>query len=148
VKLIETTSRIDAPPEVVWGVITDFAAYPDWNPFITSLGGDLREGARLRATFQLANRKPRTFRPTVTVVDPGRRLVWRGRLAIPKLFDAEHGFVVRPFDSGTGFVHTERFRGVLPSLLSGVLTATHDAFIRMDQALVARAESSIRSTST
>lgn len=145
-KIIETTSHIDAPPELVWEVITDFDAYPDWNPFITSLEGDVREGARLQATFQLAGRKPRTFCPTVTVVDPGRRLVWLGRLAVPKLFDAEHGFAIRPLDSGTEFVHTERFRGVLPPLLRGVLTATHDAFTRMDAALIAQAESRIRST--
>jgi hypothetical protein len=148
VKIIETTSHIDAPSEVVWRVITDFDAYPGWNPFITSLEGDLREGARLRATFQLAGRKPRTFRPTVTVVDPGRRLVWVGRLAVPKLFDAEHGFAVRPLDAGTEFVHTELFRGVLPPFLGGILTATHDAFTRMDAALVARAESRNRLTPT
>jgi hypothetical protein len=148
VKIIDTTSHIDAPPEIVWRVITDFDAYPDWNPFITSLEGDVREGARLRATFQLAGHKPRTFRPTVTVVDTGRLLVWVGRLAVPKLFDAEHCFAVRPLDSGTEFVHTERFRGVLPPLLGGILAATHDAFTRMDAALIARAESRSRSTPT
>jgi hypothetical protein len=144
VKIIETTSRIDVPPEIVWGVITDFRAYSEWNPFITSLEGDLREGARLRATFQLPDRKPRTFRPTVTVFDPGQRLVWLGRVAVPKLFDAEHGLTVRALDSGTEFVHTERFRGVLPPLLGTILTATREAFNRMDAALIIRAESRIR----
>jgi hypothetical protein len=67
--------------------------------------------------------------------------VWLGRLPIPKLFDAEHGFAVRPAESGTEFVHTERFRGILPPLLGGVLAATHEAFTRMDAALLARAES-------
>jgi hypothetical protein len=148
VRTIETTSHIDAPPEIVWDVITDFAAYPQWNPFITSIEGEAREGAHLRTTFQLAGRRPRTFRPTVKVVEPGRRLVWLGRLLIPGLFDGEHGFALRPAASGTDFVHTERFRGILPPLVGRVLAATHEAFTRMDAALVARAESHARSVSS
>jgi hypothetical protein len=125
----------------VWDVITDFAAYPQWNPFITSLEGELRQGARLRATFKLAGRKPQTFRPTVTVVEPGRQLTWLGRLAIPKLFDADHELAVAPVDGGTEFVHREDFRGLLVPLLSKLLTATHRAFVAMDAALASRAES-------
>jgi hypothetical protein len=140
VKTIETTTDIDAPPEVVWEVITDFARYREWNPFITELLGELQQGARLRATFALAGRKPQTFTPTLTDVDPNRRLVWNGRLAVPKLFDAEHIFEVAPHGTGSRLVHREHFRGVLVPLLRSTLTATHDAFTRMDAELAQRAE--------
>ena len=139
-KTIETTTVIGAPPGVVWEIITDFGRYREWNPFITELAGQLQRGARLRATFALAGRKPQTFTPTLTDVDPIQRLVWNGRLGIPKLFDAEHIFDVSPHDAGSRFVHREHFRGVLVPFLRGTLTATHDAFIRMDAALAQRAE--------
>lgn len=147
-KTIDTATHIDAPPAVVWDVITDFAAYPEWNSFITSIEGDVRVGARLRATFQLEGRKPQTFRPTVTVVEPGRRLVWLGHLLVRGLFDGEHGFEVRPSGTGTELVHTERFRGILPPLVGGILRATHDAFTRMDAALAERAEARARTTTS
>ena len=34
-KQLRTHIDIHASPERVWQVLTDFAAYPDWNPFIT-----------------------------------------------------------------------------------------------------------------
>lgn len=138
-KTIHTTTLIDAPAEVVWNVITDLDHYRDWNPFITELAGDLRVGGRLQATFTLANRKPRTFTPTVTVLEPGRRLTWVGRLAVPRLFDAEHTIAIEPRSGRTELLHTEHFRGLLPLMLGRLLAATHDAFVTMDEALAQRA---------
>ncbi|MCU1600218.1 MAG: hypothetical protein JWO22_927 [Frankiales bacterium] len=31
--------EIDAPPQVVWDVIADFATYPEWNPFCVAVDG-------------------------------------------------------------------------------------------------------------
>ena len=138
---IHSTTRVDASPEVVWEVLTDLPQYGEWNLFITALHGDLRVGGRLRATFTLPGRKPRTFTPVVTVLEPGRQLTWLGRVAIPKLFDGEHTLAVEPDGAGTTFVHTERFHGLLPPVMRGLLADTHDAFRAMDSTLARRAES-------
>jgi hypothetical protein len=144
VRTIETVNEIEAPTEIVWDVVTDFARYGEWNPFITALAGELHPGARLRATFSLAGRRPRTFTPTLTAVEPGRRLAWRGCLAVAGLFDAEHMFALEPRDTRTRFVHRETFRGMLVPFVRRTLAATHDAFVRMDDALVGRAQAIAR----
>ena len=36
---IDTETLIQAPPQRVWSVLTDFAAYSQWNPFIVSITG-------------------------------------------------------------------------------------------------------------
>jgi len=39
VKELRSEIEIEAPTERVWGVLTDFAAYPEWNPFIRRVSG-------------------------------------------------------------------------------------------------------------
>ena len=46
-RVIESHIHIDAPPERVWAVLTDFPAFADWNPFVTSISGVPAPGARL-----------------------------------------------------------------------------------------------------
>jgi hypothetical protein len=139
-KTIETVTDIAAPPDIVWGVLADFPRYPEWNPFIVELRGEPLTGTRLRTTFALAGQRTRTFRPTVIDVQPGHRLMWHGRLAMPKLFDAKHRFVLEPNDDGTRFTHREEFRGLLVPVSGKTLAATHRAFLAMNAALAARAE--------
>ena len=140
-RTIRTETHIEAPPNLVWQVLTDFARYGEWNPFITALQGELQVGARLRATFVVHGRSPRTFTPRITELEPGRRLVWLGRVGVPKVFDAEHSLAVEPHGDGTRFEHVETFRGVLPPVMGALLADTHRAFIAMDAALALRARS-------
>ena len=34
-----TEIQIDASADQVWAILSDFASYPQWNPFITSMVG-------------------------------------------------------------------------------------------------------------
>jgi hypothetical protein len=137
-KSIESVTVVDAPIDTVWNTITDFATYEEWNPFIVKIQGAAVAGARLRVTFQLANRKPLTLSPTVTTADAPHRLAWHGRLVIPKLFDGDHSFELRTVEHGTEVVHCEEFRGALVPLARGTLRATEHAFAAMDSALADR----------
>jgi hypothetical protein len=136
-RTIETTTEIDAPPEAVWAVLTDTAAYPDWNPFVRSFEGDLRVGARLQVRLHPPGGRAITMRPTIRVVDAPSELRWLGRLGLPRIFDGEHRFTVEPLDGGTRsrFVQAETFRGVLVPLVGSVLRSTEAGFEAMNDAL-------------
>ena len=98
--------EIDAPPERIWAVVTDFGAYPDWNPFIRRISGELREGARLEVRIEPPGARAMTFKPTVRSVEANRELRWLGRLLLPGVFDGEHSLRIEPLDGGRSrFVH-------------------------------------------
>lgn len=134
-----TTSRIAAPPAEVWRVLTDFGAYPEWNPLVASARGDLREGGRI-----VVDIKPlgRIYRPRVTVFEPPRRLAWSSWEVLPFLLTSVHYFRLDPTpDGGTKLHHGERFQGVATPLLRRFLMdRMHQAFVHHDLALRQRVE--------
>ncbi len=141
---IETTIDINAPPRVVWSLLTDFAAMPSWNPFIKSISGDLRTGSRLSVHIAPPGKAGMRFRPAVIAVRPERELRWLGHLLVSGLFDGEHYFLLEPTEKGVRFTHGERFSGILVGLMRGMLATTEDGFRAMNMALKERAEGQVR----
>src|SRR3954451_3840440 len=133
---------IDATPERVWQILSDFDSYPDWNPFITKAEGKVQPGSRLLMRMQPVGARGVTLRPTVLEATPGYRLRWLGRLGIPWVFDAEHSFTITPHDEGgVRLLQSERFTGVLVPLMARSLDRhTRPAFEAMNTALKNRAE--------
>ena len=140
----QLTSRIDidATPEQVWWVLSDFAAYPQWNPFITRAEGQTRPGSPLVLRMQPVGARGVTLRPTVVEATPGHRLRWLGRFGIPGLFDAEHSFTITRRDQGgVRLSQDERFTGILVPLMARSLDRHMlPAFQAMNAALKDRAE--------
>ena len=133
--------EIDAPPERVWAVVSDFAAYPEWNPFIHRISGELRTGARLEVQIEPPGARATTFKPTVRVVETNHELRWLGRLLLPGVIDGEHSLRIEPLDGGRSrFVQSERFTGLLVGFVRGTLAKTEVGFEQMNAALKARVE--------
>jgi hypothetical protein len=137
-RIIEHTIDIPAAPAKVWEVLADTDAYPEWNPFMTRLVGNLHEGERVAISI-VAGTRTTTFRPTIRSVDPPRMLRWLGRLGIPGLFDGDHEFLLVPTDDGgTRFTQRERFSGLLVPLVRKLLDDTDRGFAAMNEALSTR----------
>jgi hypothetical protein len=141
-KQLRTHTDIHASPERVWQILTDFTAYPQWNPFMPRASGSARRGERLTIRLQPVGGRGTTFRPTVLEADPGKRLRWVGRVLVPGVFDGEHSFTIQPLGQGqVRLVQQEDYRGLLVPLLARSLDRrTLPAFEQMNQALKRRAE--------
>jgi hypothetical protein len=140
-KTLQHVTEIDATPERVWAVLTDFAAYPEWNPFLSTEATGTEPGDTLAVTFRAGTRRHVTMHPTLTEFVAGSRLSWLGRLGVPRVFDGAHCFEVESLNGKrTRFTQRETFRGVLVPFLGRLLRDTDSAFAAMNAALKARAE--------
>lgn len=148
---IETETMIAASPEEVWAVLTDFDAYPNWNPFICRIEGSAVVGRRLRTELtQSPDAKPMRFSPRVLAAEPARTLRWLGHVIMPGLLDGEHGFHLRAAPGGyTRFQQNERFSGVLvPFVRTKLQTETASSFKAMNNALKSRVETLVNNLPT
>lgn len=141
-KQLKTRILINASPEKVWQVLTNFNDYPNWNPFIKELTKEVKVGNIIRVKLQPEGQKGMVFKPKVLSFDVNKRFSWQGHLFMPGIFDGEHIFEL--LDNGNGsttFIQSENFKGVLVPLFSKMLDgATKQGFEAMNQKLKERAE--------
>jgi hypothetical protein len=141
-KELNNELEIHASAEQVWYILTDFASFPQWNPFIHRLSGQPTAGVRLEMKIQSSGAPGVTSRPTVLKAEPNRELRWRERFLIPGLLDIESIFTIEPLDTNrVRFTQREISTGLLVSLRGH----RHDAdarrgFREMNKALKLRAE--------
>ena len=77
---ISTEITINASPDTVWGVLTDFARFGEWNPFMDRAEGRAEVGEKLTIHMQPKGGRGMTFKPRVLVAEPGHELRWLGKL--------------------------------------------------------------------
>lgn len=141
-KEIKTQITIEAAPDRVWEVLTDFEQYSVWNPFIKSIQGEVKIGNKIIVRLEPPGAKGMTFKPKVLAFDRNKEFKWIGHLFFPGLFDGEHRFEL--IDNGNGittFIQAEKFKGILVRMLSKMLDVnTVNGFKAMNEQLKLEAE--------
>lgn len=138
---IKTEIVINATPEKVWNILTDFKNYPLWNPFIQSLEGDVKVGNQIKVRISPPEGNAMTFKPKVLVYEAEKELTWLGTLVFKGLFDGEHSFkLITNTDGTTTFIQSEDFSGILVGLFKGTVGKTKRGFELMNEKLKSLAE--------
>jgi hypothetical protein len=148
VEEIHTTIVIDAPAFIVWNIITDFPKYPEWNPFILKISGELKFNSRLSMEVKFANEKVVSSEFAIMGIEAERELVWGGKMG-GNLFSVEHRIAIQPLmHDRVTFFQTERVAGDIVSLVARNLhLQLAKGFENMNTALKQRAEESYKSGS-
>lgn len=141
-KALDNEIEINASAERVWHLLTDFAQFSQWNPFIQRVDGQLLAGSQLEVTTQPSGSQRTTSRPTVLKVEPNHELRWRERSRLPGLLDAEHIFTIVSLDANrVRFTQREIFTGLLSTLPAARRNNdTRRGLREMNHALKLRAE--------
>lgn len=106
-------ATIDAPPEVVWAVLTDAEAFAGWNSTILELEGDLSPGGSVALVSRAAPK--RSFKLDVTTFEPPARMVWEDG---NDSFRGVRTFTLSPSaDGGTVWTMREAFSGKMMKMI-------------------------------
>jgi hypothetical protein len=138
-KRISTDVIINAPINKVWVELTDFNKYPDWNPFIRKVSGDIKKGNNIQVTFQIQGSNPIVFTPEIKLYEANNIFQWEGRLLIPGIFTGRHTFQLIKIDPNkTKLIQKENFNGILVPFFD--LDSTLKGFKLMNKELKNRIE--------
>lgn len=139
-KALRTEIIINASPEKVWNILTDFTRYAEWNPFIISSAGEAKKGTRLTNVMKNSD-KNRTFKPLVLTAEVNQKLEWIGRMPLG-MFNGRHYFILEAAGNGqTRLIQGENFSGWLSGFIMKRIGAETKAnFVAMNEALKKRAE--------
>jgi len=146
---IRSELEIAAPAAEVWGILTDFPHYQEWNPFITEIESDGVVGGSLRLLLSLPEGRDYRLKSTLLRIEENFELRWRAHLLFPGLFDGEHFLRLIELDPRrTRFVQGENFSGVLLRFSGRTLTQVARGFDYMNEALKRRAEANSHPTTS
>ena len=137
-----TVFPVAASPARVWAVLSDFAAWPAWNPSVPRISGDCEVGSTLRLTLAMPGRPSANVTAVVTVAEPDRSLHWHGSVGGDRIFSGTREFDIAPQPGGTALVtHVEDVSGLLfpifRAVMGGAIQLQHD---NLNAALKVRAE--------
>ncbi len=142
-KILRSEIVIEASAAEVWEVLMNHEAYPEWNPFIKKLSGNVAEGNQIAVIIQPEGKSAMDFTPIVLKNEKNKEFRWLGKLFVKGLFDGEHFFQLEKIDEQkTKLIHGENFSGVMSGvLLNMVGESTQKGFEQMNEALKLRVES-------
>jgi hypothetical protein len=139
---IRSSIDINASAALVWAILTDFATYKRWNPFIRAVLGKPSTGSTLRITLQSQSQPVESITSRLTQVREPRDLRWRHWHVAPGLYTTERLFRIEPLPAGgVRFHQTAQIKGLFSLLLRRDTRRTaEEDFHAMNHALKLHAE--------
>jgi hypothetical protein len=132
-------TTIKASPDAIWAILTNAAAYPEWDPGVDRVEGRIAAGEKITA-FTKAS-PGRAFPVTITEFVTGRKMVWSSGMPLG-LFKGVRTFTLTPQGNGaTQFTLREVFTGPLLSVIGRSIPDLTPTFEQFAAGLKSRAES-------
>lgn len=134
--------EIAAPPELVWQVLTDLAAYPEWNSFVVSCESTLEPGAPIAMRVKVLPNLAQAQAEIVFENRPGEYLSYGIKPLPLGALNSYRSHRIAPLPGGkSSYESVFRLGGWFAPVVGVLLRRRLDAgFQRMSRELVQRAE--------
>lgn len=137
-KSFAASALIQATPEAVWAILTDAAAYPEWNPTVERITGKIELGGRIRVAVK--SNPGRTFPLLVSEFVPCQKMVWSGNMPLGLFRGVRTFTLVGNPDGVVEFAMWEVYSGLLASWITKSIPDLQPDFDAFAQALKTHAE--------
>ncbi len=131
------TTTINAKPETIWSIITDATSYPEWEPNVIRIDGNIAPNESVTAHVKSSDR---AFPVKVTVFTPNQKMVWTGGMPFG-LFKGERTFTLTSQGDAVEFTLREEFSGPMLFMMKGSIPDQTEIFQNFVAGLKQRAES-------
>ncbi len=119
---IYTDIIIDASVEQVWSVIKDTKSYKKWSVFLTEIQGELKNGNKITAKFQLNPSKEKYNSIDHTIqVEEGKSFYWAEKGPM-KICDNHHFIIEKTNKNTCKFIQKDELTKGATFLLGGYLS--------------------------
>ncbi|MEM7332402.1 MAG: SRPBCC domain-containing protein [Chloroflexota bacterium] len=138
---IHTEVEIDAPPERVWSILTDWKNLTEWSNSLVNLKGDFQRGGEVVVTVKVGiGNVTRDLKHKLIEFEDGRTFGWSDPF-MPGMTD-HHIYLVEPLPNGNSrFVQTDQVQGIGKYLLGGLVARTNmQTYVLFNRSLKERAE--------
>ncbi len=105
----------------VWKELTNYKKYPEWNPIVGALEGEMKEGFQI-STYIVPLGK--TYHPTILSYKENRELVWKGNQLADFLMAGKHYYQLEIISEyQTKLLHGEYFTGLFSYFIPASMLA-------------------------
>ena len=140
-RAVEHRIGVQAPADLVWEVISDFATWGEWNPVHPRIQGEMRIGTTLTVDFVTEGAPATTLTPTVQDWVPYEQLHWRTKRLRGLVTAIRYIEIDKKGEESAIFSNGELFIGPLVRFIGvGERRRLRAAFTRMGEAVRDRAE--------
>ena len=120
---------IDAPAEMVWGVIVDFERYPEWNAFCPQIEGELKLGAPLAMKVDLGRGLQEQVE-YITLIEAPHKIVWSMKNQPGDPIHADRSQVIESVDdTHCRYWSIDEFKGeAVPAMMKALAKSVEHGF--------------------
>lgn len=136
-KSFSTSTVIRSSPETIWAILTNGAAWPEWNTTVDKVEGNIAPGEKIKVYAKVS--PGRAFPLKVSEFIPGKRMVWSGGMPLG-LFKGERTYTLTAQSGGVKFDMREEFSGLMAPLMTKSIPDLQPSFEEFAASLKRRAE--------
>jgi hypothetical protein len=133
----QASTNIKASASTIWGILTNAGNFPNWEPNVTKVDGNIALGEKITVHTKISTR---AFPVTVSEFVPNKKMVWSSGMPLG-LFKGARTFTLTEKGDGTVDVTTrEVFGGLLLPIIGRTIPDLQPTFEQFAAALKKEAE--------